>query len=268
MVPARAIDVARLHSCFQYMPSVFPLHISRRRQKGTPLCFCPQGQHPGREPRPHTYPPSPRRGLCGRGRQGHPSPDARPLVEAPQHSLGCADCHLRADRLLVAQIRAYSRLLSPTPFFLSVRRVTRADDAGAAELQRSKKQPSGFLLFGSFQVPVFIVQPHGERGALGRAAGLGLLAGTEGWSLFPECRDRSLRLRVCLRPPPVATDGSFKLRTPARVLSLLQRNPGVEPVARPPWPPWPRSGLMGGCAEKTTWGCAVHVPHLLIKHKN
>lgn len=193
--------------------------------------------------------------------KGTPSPDARRLVEAPQHSLGCANCHLQADRLLVAQIRACSRLLSPTPFFffffLSVHRVTRADDAGAAELHRSKKQPSGVLLCGSFPVPVFIVQPHGERGALGRAAGLGLLEGTEGWSLFPpECRDRRLRRRVCLRPPPVATDGSSKLQTPARVLSLLQRNPGVEPGARPPAPrpPSPRSGLAGGCAEKTNLG--------------
>lgn len=59
-------------------------------------------------------PALPRLGLCGRGRE---APTSSAWSEAPQHSLGCANCHLRADRLLVAQIRACSRLLSPTPFF-------------------------------------------------------------------------------------------------------------------------------------------------------
>lgn len=59
-------------------------------------------------------------GSAGEGVKGTQSPDARHLVEAPRHSLGCAYYHLRADRLLVAQIRAYSRLLSPTPFFKKV----------------------------------------------------------------------------------------------------------------------------------------------------
>lgn len=56
---------------------------------------------------------------AGEGGKGSWSPDARRLAEAPQHSLGCTNCRLRlrADLLLVPQIKVFRRLLSPTPFF-------------------------------------------------------------------------------------------------------------------------------------------------------
>ncbi|XP_043774711.1 bcl-2-like protein 11 isoform X1 [Cervus elaphus] len=91
-------------------------------------------------------------GSAGEGVKGTLSPDARPLVEAPQHSLGCADCHLRADRLLVAQIRACSRLLSPTPFFFFLKcsqghQSRRRGGGGAAEKQKTTIRVSSVWFF-------------------------------------------------------------------------------------------------------------------------
>lgn len=92
-------------------------------------------------------------GSAGEGVKGTLSPDARPLVEAPQHSLGCADCHLRADRLLVAQIRACSRLLSPTPFFFFFLKCSqghqsrRRGGGGAAEKQKTTIRVSSVWFF-------------------------------------------------------------------------------------------------------------------------
>ena len=191
--------------------------------------------------------------------KGTPSPDARRLVEAPQHSLGCANCHLQADRLLVAQIRACSRLLSPTPFFFFFKcsqghQSRRRGGGGAAQKQKTTIRGSSVWFFSGpclHRPTPRRARSTRARGGFGAPRGHGRLV-----SFPPECRDRRLRRRVCLRPPPVATDGSSKLQTPARVLSLLQRNPGVEPGARPPAPrpPSPRSGLAGGCAEKTNLG--------------
>lgn len=91
-------------------------------------------------------------GSAGEGVKGTLSPDARPLVEAPRHSLGCADCHLRADRLLVAQIRACSRLLSPTPFFFFFKcsqghQSRRRGGGGAAEKQKTTIRVSSVWFF-------------------------------------------------------------------------------------------------------------------------
>lgn len=127
--------------------------------------LCPRGRHTGPEQRPNAhlhfphYPfpglwPSFQRtfGPCGRGQEGLEVTGSEELSQSSPAQSELHDSERTSS--LCPKTRVLNRLLSLTPlFFKSVHRVAKADDAGAAELHRTRGQPLGLASASFFSCP-------------------------------------------------------------------------------------------------------------------
>lgn len=207
--------------------SFLPLHISRQRQEWAPLCSSPKGRHLGPERRSKAHLPFPLclfSGLrasfrrtsrrCRRGREGLAVTRLGALDRSSPAQSGVHEQPPPSRPPRCAPNKSAQPVAFPDAFvFQSVHRVARADDAGAVELHRSRRQLPGLFSAWFFSGPR-LSRPTPPKARSTRERGwFGAPSGRSRSRCFPaSATPGGEGTRARLRPPPTIRGRELQAR--------------------------------------------------------